>query len=86
MSQSTILRYEVRINPRMSCAPDKSKYNADYLNIQEIEASNYFQALAERYQCYNYYKPSETVRQAVGQLYIITLTTILENDSIQKQD
>jgi hypothetical protein len=86
MSQSNILRYEVRIVPRMACAADKSKYNADYLPEQEIEAGNYFRTLTERYQAFNFSNPSPLVKQGMGQFYTITLTTILDNDSVQRQD
>lgn len=83
MSQSNILRYEVRIVPRMACAEDKSKYNADYTPKQEIEAANYFQTLAERYQCFNYSNPYPHVKQGMGQFYTLTLTTIFEDAATQ---
>ena len=75
MSQNNISHYEVRITPRISCATDKSQYNADYTEEQEVEAQNYFQTLVERYQCYNYSTPTADTKQAMGQFYTITLTT-----------
>lgn len=80
MSQATITGYQVRITTRQSCAPDKSKYNADYQPEEMVAANNYFRTLTERYQCYNFSKPDQNTHQATGELYIITLTTTLETE------
>ena len=62
----------------MECASDKSKYNKDFTPYQAVEANNYVETLAERYQCFNYSKRGDNCRVALGQQYEITLTTILE--------
>lgn len=78
MSQAKKTGYQVRIKERQSCAPDKSKYNKDFLAQQSVEAENYFNTLKDRYQCYNLSKPSQNQRKAEGQMYAITLTVVTE--------
>lgn len=80
MSQLKTIKYEIRIEPRQTCAPDKSKYNGDFNNTQSVEANNYFHTLADCYQCYNYTRQEDGTHIATGPLYTVTLTTIREND------
>ncbi len=79
MAHPKIISYKVAITAKKSCAPSKSQHDTDFPPDSQVAANNYFHSMATFYKCQSFSKPEQTVKQAEGENYVITLTSVLEN-------